>query len=54
MSTEVVSLFCDATLARRIEKAEVDLIRAVNEAAGRRGAPAFLIPVSGGRRELRR
>jgi GNAT superfamily N-acetyltransferase len=48
MSTEVVSVFCDATLARRIERAEVDLICAANDAAARRGAPAFLIPVSGG------
>jgi GNAT superfamily N-acetyltransferase len=48
MPTGVASLFCDATLARRIERAEVDLIRAANAAAGRRGAPAFLIPVAGG------
>jgi GNAT superfamily N-acetyltransferase len=42
------SLFCDTKLAHRIERAEVDLIRAVNDAAGRRGAPSFLVPVAGG------
>jgi GNAT superfamily N-acetyltransferase len=41
-------VFCDARLARRIEKAEVDLIRAANEAARQRGAPGFLIPIAGG------
>ncbi len=48
MSTGVISLFCDATLARRIERAEVDLVSAANDAAGRRGADAFLSPVAGG------
>ena len=48
MSTEVAALFCDTKLARCIERAEVDLIRAVNDAARRRGAPSFLIPVAGG------
>ena len=48
MSTGVASLFCDTNLARRIERAEVGLIRAANDAAGRRGAPALLIPVAGG------
>jgi hypothetical protein len=42
------SLFCDTKLARRIEQAEVDLIRAANSAARRREAPGFLIPVAGG------
>jgi GNAT superfamily N-acetyltransferase len=48
MSTAAASFFCDTKLAHRIERAEVDLIRAVNDAAGRRGAPSFLIPVAGG------
>ena len=42
------SLFCDTKLARRIEQAEVDLIRAANSAARRREAPGFLTPVAGG------
>jgi GNAT superfamily N-acetyltransferase len=42
------TLFCDAKLARRIERAEVDLIRAANAAARRRKAPGLLIPVAGG------
>jgi len=41
-------LFCDASLARRIEQAEVDLIRAANSAARRRGAPGFLMSIAGG------
>jgi GNAT superfamily N-acetyltransferase len=48
MSTGVASLFCDTMPARRIERAELDLISAANDAARRRGAPAFLIPVAGG------
>ena len=48
MSSEVGSLFCDTLLARRIEMAEVDLVRAANEAARRRHAPGFLLPVAGG------
>ena len=44
----VGSLFCDTKLARRIERAEVDLIRAANSAARRREAPGFLTPVAGG------
>jgi ribosomal protein S18 acetylase RimI-like enzyme len=41
-------LFCDTTLARRIEMAEVGLVRAANEASRRRRAPGFLLPVAGG------
>lgn len=41
-------LFCDSNLAGRIEKAEVDLIRAANSAARRRGAPGFLMSIAGG------
>jgi GNAT superfamily N-acetyltransferase len=48
MSTGNPPLFCDARLAHRVEKAEVDLISAVNRAARRRRAPGFLIPVAGG------
>lgn len=48
MSSRVGSLFCDTLLARRIEMAEVDLVRAANEAARRRHAPGFLLPVAGG------
>ena len=48
MTTHTDPLFCDTTLARRIEQAEVDLIGAANSAARRRGAPGFLIPVAGG------
>jgi GNAT superfamily N-acetyltransferase len=46
MTTDV--LFCDTSLARRIELAEVDLIRAANSAARRRAAPGFLISIAGG------
>jgi GNAT superfamily N-acetyltransferase len=42
------TLFCDSGLAHRIERAEVDLIRAVNSAARRRRPDGFLIPVRGG------
>ena len=48
MTTHTDPLFCDTTLARRIEQAEVDLIGAANSAARRRGAPGFLISVAGG------
>jgi hypothetical protein len=41
-------LFCDTNLARRIEQAEIDLIRTANSAARRRGAPGFLVPIAGG------
>ena len=48
MSSQFGSLFCDTLLARRIEMAEVDLVRAANAAARRRQAPGFLLPVAGG------
>jgi GNAT superfamily N-acetyltransferase len=48
MATGNPPLFCDARLAHRVERAEVDLVRAANGAARRRGAPGFLIPVAGG------
>jgi GNAT superfamily N-acetyltransferase len=48
MLTVVPSMFCDLALARRIERAEVDLVRAANQAARRRLAPGFLMPVAGG------
>src|SRR3954449_11629028 len=48
MSSQCGSLFCDTLLARRIEMAEVDLVRAANAAARRRQAPGFLVPVAGG------
>jgi GNAT superfamily N-acetyltransferase len=45
-----MSLFCDETLAGRIERAEVGLISALSRAAQARvgGGRGFLIPVSGG------
>jgi len=44
-----VPLFCDTALARRIERAEAQLIALCNEAARRRGGTAgFVIPVAGG------
>ena len=48
MSGSSGSSFCDPALARRIELAEVDLVRAANEAARRRRAPGFLLPAAGG------
>ena len=54
MTTHIGPLFCDTTLARRIEQAEVDLIGAANSAARRREAPGFLISGRRRRRELRR
>ena len=44
------SLFCDAALVERIERAEVDLISAHNRAARRRQGEGagFLMPVAGG------
>jgi GNAT superfamily N-acetyltransferase len=43
-------LFCDTALAKRIERAEAQLIAAASEAARRHGADAagFVIPVAGG------
>jgi GNAT superfamily N-acetyltransferase len=46
--THSPTLFCDTALARRIEAAEVDLIRATNAAARRRQPAGFLVPVAGG------
>jgi ribosomal protein S18 acetylase RimI-like enzyme len=49
MSTGRVPLFCDAALARRIERAEAQLIAEASEAARRRaGTAGFVIPVAGG------
>jgi ribosomal protein S18 acetylase RimI-like enzyme len=48
MSSHLGSLFCDTRLARRIEMAEVDLVRAANAAARQRHAPGFLMPIAGG------
>lgn len=48
VTTHTDPLFCDTKLARRIEQAEVDLIRSASSAARRRGAPGFLISVAGG------
>jgi GNAT superfamily N-acetyltransferase len=48
VSTHLPTLFCDTALARRIDEAEVDLIRAANAAARRRQSRGFLIPVAGG------
>ncbi|PEG61115.1 GNAT family N-acetyltransferase [Mycolicibacterium boenickei] len=41
-------LFCGVDLARRIEKAEADLISAATHAAGHRGADGLVLPVAGG------
>ena len=50
MTAARVPLFCDTSLASRIERAEAKLIAASSEAAHRRGAepPGFVIPLSGG------
>jgi GNAT superfamily N-acetyltransferase len=48
VATPSPTLFCDTVLARRIEAAEADLIRACNAAARRRQSAGFLIPVAGG------
>lgn len=42
------TLFCGTDLARRIERAEADLIRAANAAAQRRSGSGFLIALAGG------
>ncbi len=41
-------LFCGVELARRIEKAESDLIVAATRSAGDRGADGLVLPVAGG------
>ncbi|MFI6332216.1 GNAT family N-acetyltransferase [Micromonospora chersina] len=50
MSIDRLPLFCDPTLAERIERAEAQLVTASSEAARARRADAagFVIPVSGG------
>lgn len=42
------TLFCDLDLARRIERAEADLIAAASSAARQRAGVGFLIPLGGG------
>ncbi|CRZ17895.1 acetyltransferase, gnat family protein [Mycolicibacterium neworleansense] len=46
MSSDPV--FCGVDLARRIEKAEADLIAAATHAAGQRGADGLVLPLAGG------
>ncbi len=48
--TDRLPLFCDVTLAGRIERAEAQLIAACCEATGRRRGDrdGFVIPISGG------
>lgn len=41
-------MFCGTELGQRIEAAEADLIAAATEAAGRRGAQSFAMPIAGG------
>jgi GNAT superfamily N-acetyltransferase len=50
VTTRRPSLFCDAALAARIERAETELIVTAGEAAQRRrsDAPGFVIPLAGG------
>ena len=50
MSAGRFPLFCDAALARRIERAEAQLVAEASKAARRRGADAggFVIPIAGG------
>jgi GNAT superfamily N-acetyltransferase len=45
-----MSLFCDTTLAARIERAETQLIGAAARCAGRRrvGSDGFVLPIAGG------
>jgi ribosomal protein S18 acetylase RimI-like enzyme len=40
-------LFCDTALAGRIERAEAELVTKGSEAASRRGAGGFVIPIAG-------
>lgn len=47
-SVDAEQLFCGTTLARRIERAEAQLIVAATEAAKRRGAEGLVLPVAGG------
>lgn len=48
MSAGRQPLFCDLDLARRIERVETELVALGSEAAHRRGAAGFVIPVAGG------
>src|SRR5207248_832763 len=50
MSADRVPLFCDITLAARIERAEAQLIAKASEAAQRRRAnrPGFVTSIAGG------
>jgi GNAT superfamily N-acetyltransferase len=50
MNTDHLSLFCDAALAQRIERAEAQLIAMGSEGARRRkpSAAGFVIPIAGG------
>ena len=50
MNADRTPLFCDAALAERIERVDVQLVTKASEAAHRRrpGGPGFLIPVAGG------
>lgn len=45
---ESEQLFCGVDLARRIERAEADLIVAATHAAAERGAEGLVLPVAGG------
>ncbi|KWX23645.1 GNAT family N-acetyltransferase [Mycolicibacterium wolinskyi] len=47
-SVDAEQLFCGTTLARRIERAEAQLIVAATEAARGRGAEGLVLPVAGG------
>ncbi len=50
MNADRTPLFCDAALAERIERVDVQLVTKASEAAHRRrpGGSGFLIPVAGG------
>jgi GNAT superfamily N-acetyltransferase len=43
-----VPIFCDTELARRLERAETRLMYEASQAAQRRGADAFALPIAGG------
>jgi GNAT superfamily N-acetyltransferase len=43
-----VPIFCDTELASRLERAETQLMREASQAAQRRGAEAFALPIAGG------
>ena len=48
MTEPRTSLFCDAALAERIERVDVQLVSLASAAAHRRHAGGFLVPVAGG------